>query len=355
MAYTERQKTSNELLTRKGEEQVCNFSEIVSTELSLIGAPTHLKGYKYIKQALIFINEDSTLRFSALCKKLSSYYDQPISAIISALDNFVNVLIAHTDFEISSYFGYSINYKISRAKLTAMLYDRIMLKYVKKGEEQAKFIKVTNHLRKLCIPPNLTGYHYLRQALVFIMEEPKLLFCMLKELFPKILNQFDISYVQLERSIRTSIKVAFSCADSDVLHSYFGCTISPSKTKTTNTQFIRAVYEKIMLDDNKNVYYIKISNLLNKLGIPSSIRGFHYLRAYLLFALEHQDQVNIFSQKCISNIATYYNVTTLSVVSAIRHAIEFSCSRANSEINRFLGKNYKEFVAHLYNEIISAY
>lgn len=76
----------------------------------------------------------------------------------------------------------------------------------------------------------------------------------------------------------------------------------------------------------------EISKLLNRMGIPASIKGFHYIRKAILMAVENEEALIGITKGLYPDIAKFYNTTSSKVERAIRHAIEASWKRNGEEV-----------------------
>lgn len=74
-----------------------------------------------------------------------------------------------------------------------------------------------------------------------------------------------------------------------------------------------------------------VTKLLHQLGIPSHIKGYQYLRDCILLLYNRPELLGGITKELYPEIAIKYETTVSRVERAIRHAIEVSCSRADSE------------------------
>lgn len=110
---------------------------------------------------------------------------------------------------------------------------------------------VTNLLHKIGIPAHLSGYEYVRTAIILTIEKPELLKKgITKELYPKVATKHLKTDSQVERCIRTAIGFAWENGNIEFIEELFGYTVSYNKGKPTNVQFIALVsdYLKIRLN-----------------------------------------------------------------------------------------------------------
>ena len=69
---------------------------------------------------------------------------------------------------------------------------------------------VTGIIHEIGIPAHIKGYHYLREAIMMVVEEIDLLGSVTKILYPRIAERFDTTSSRVERAIRHAIEVAWS-------------------------------------------------------------------------------------------------------------------------------------------------
>lgn len=114
-------------------------------------------------------------------------------------------------------------------------------------------LEVTEVLHQMGIPAHVKGYQYLRDAILYIMEDVNLLGAVTKELYPLVSEKYNTSASRVERAIRHAIELAWSRGNVDMMVQYFGYTINLEKGKPTNSEFMAMVADKIRLS-MKNKY-----------------------------------------------------------------------------------------------------
>ena len=67
------------------------------------------------------------------------------------------------------------------------------------------------------------------------------------------------------------------------------------------------------------------------MGIPAHLKGYHYMKAAVLMAIEDMKVVGSVTKLLYPEIAKRYNTTDGKVERAIRNAIEISWERGNSQ------------------------
>lgn len=106
---------------------------------------------------------------------------------------------------------------------------------------------VTENLHELGVPAHIKGYHYIRRAIMMVIEDMDMLNFITKQLYPEIAKAFGTTSSRVERAIRHSIEVAWVRGKPEAMNSIFGYTIHTGKGKPTNSEFIAMVADRIRL------------------------------------------------------------------------------------------------------------
>ncbi|HLS60566.1 MAG TPA: sporulation initiation factor Spo0A C-terminal domain-containing protein, partial [Virgibacillus sp.] len=85
-------------------------------------------------------------------------------------------------------------------------------------------------------------------AITMVYNDIELLGSITKVLYPDIAKHFNTTASRVERAIRHAIEVAWSRGNIDAISSLFGYTVSVSKAKPTNSEFIAMVADRLRLD-----------------------------------------------------------------------------------------------------------
>lgn len=96
-------------------------------------------------------------------------------------------------------------------------------------------------LLELGVPDHILGHRYLVQALCIAVEEPDVMEAVTGELYPRVAKTFQTTPSRVERAIRHAVELAWERGDLDVMGHYFGNTVSLTKGKPTNSEFIARV------------------------------------------------------------------------------------------------------------------
>ncbi|MBE6143732.1 MAG: sporulation transcription factor Spo0A [Erysipelotrichaceae bacterium] len=120
-----------------------------------------------------------------------------------------------------------------------------------KAKQQAPINKrITRILHNVGIPAHIKGYHFLREAIELTINNPSVIGQVTKSLYPMLAEKFDSSTSKVERAIRHAIELGWNRGNPDTIDSIFGYTISASRAKPTNSEFIAMVSDYISLGED---------------------------------------------------------------------------------------------------------
>ena len=108
-------------------------------------------------------------------------------------------------------------------------------------------IVITDIIHQLGVPAHIKGYHYLRSAILYSIEDKTLLESVTKMLYPTVATTYDTTSSRVERAIRHAIEIAWDRGNVDTLNSFFGYTVDTCKGKPTNSEFIALITDKLRL------------------------------------------------------------------------------------------------------------
>jgi len=111
--------------------------------------------------------------------------------------------------------------------------------------------RVTAIIHEIGVPAHIKGYQYLREAIRLAVEDMEVINAVTKILYPTVAKKFSTTASRVERAIRHAIEVAWDRGDLDTLQKYFGYTVSNTKGKPTNSEFIAMIADRISLDMEK--------------------------------------------------------------------------------------------------------
>ena len=106
---------------------------------------------------------------------------------------------------------------------------------------------VTNIIHEIGVPAHIKGYQYLREAIIIAVGDMDVINAITKVLYPQVAKAFSTTPSRVERAIRHAIEVAWDRGDLDTLQRFFGYTVSNTKGKPTNSEFIALIADKLQL------------------------------------------------------------------------------------------------------------
>lgn len=109
-------------------------------------------------------------------------------------------------------------------------------------------MRVTNIIHQIGVPAHIKGYQYLREAIIMTIHDMEAINAITKILYPTVAKKFKTTSSRVERAIRHAIEVAWDRGDVDTLQEYFGFTVSGTKGKPTNSEFISMVADRMRLE-----------------------------------------------------------------------------------------------------------
>ena len=121
------------------------------------------------------------------------------------------------------------------------------------GEPKPMYLKatVTEIIHEIGVPAHIKGYQYLREAIILTVEDMDVITAVTKVLYPAVAKSFNTTPSRVERAIRHAIEVAWDRGDLETLQKYFGYTVSNTKGKPTNSEFIAMIADRLVLEQKK--------------------------------------------------------------------------------------------------------
>lgn len=107
---------------------------------------------------------------------------------------------------------------------------------------------VTSIIHEIGVPAHIKGYQYLREAIIIAVNDMDVINAITKVLYPQVAKTFGTTPSRVERAIRHAIEVAWDRGDLDTLQRFFGYTVSNTKGKPTNSEFIALIADKLQLE-----------------------------------------------------------------------------------------------------------
>ena len=111
---------------------------------------------------------------------------------------------------------------------------------------------VTAIIHEIGVPAHIKGYQYLREAIMIAVNDMDVINAVTKVLYPEVAKRFCTTPSRVERAIRHAIEVAWDRGDLETLQKYFGYTVSNTKGKPTNSEFIAMIADRLVLEQRKD-------------------------------------------------------------------------------------------------------
>ena len=110
---------------------------------------------------------------------------------------------------------------------------------------------VTSIIHEIGVPAHIKGYQYLREAILIAVADMDVINAVTKVLYPAVAKHFGTTASRVERAIRHAIEVAWDRGDLETLQKYFGYTVSNTKGKPTNSEFIAMIADRLQLEQKE--------------------------------------------------------------------------------------------------------
>jgi two-component system response regulator (stage 0 sporulation protein A) len=116
--------------------------------------------------------------------------------------------------------------------------------------ENAKSLQVsiTKTLHELGVPSHISGYCYMKEGITMLYNNPKMMSCITKELYPQIAIKYETTPSRVECAIRHAIEKSWNRGNINLIEEMFGYSIDAEKSKPTNSEFIITIADKLRLE-----------------------------------------------------------------------------------------------------------
>lgn len=154
-----------------------------------------------------------------------------------------------TDFLTESLLRIGVQYILSKSSSPQSIRERMdeMREILAQPHEANVEELVTSMIHEIGVPAHIKGYQYLREAIILAVRDMDVINAVTKVLYPQVAETFSTTPSRVERAIRHAIEVAWDRGDLDTLQRFFGYTVSNSKGKPTNSEFIALIADKLQL------------------------------------------------------------------------------------------------------------
>ncbi len=108
--------------------------------------------------------------------------------------------------------------------------------------------QITAILHEIGVPAHIKGYLYLRESITLVYNNIEILGAITRILYPSVARKYKTTSSRVERAIRHAIEVAWNRGNIDAISAIFSYTISYTKAKPTNSEFIAMIADKLRLE-----------------------------------------------------------------------------------------------------------
>lgn len=115
------------------------------------------------------------------------------------------------------------------------------------GHAPAMGDMVTGQLLQLGMPAHIHGYHFIRQAVMLVMDRPELLGGVTQLLYPEVARFFHTTPSRVERSIRHAISVTWARGGGAALGDMMARGGYDRHMKPTNCELIALLSERLRI------------------------------------------------------------------------------------------------------------
>ena len=183
----------------------------------------------------------------AVLKALAANEQKPITvATTSFISPYVSATVA----------GLGVRYLMRKPCDAALLAERLdelrneniaVTPFPRRNDKTSIESLVTGIIHEIGVPAHIKGYQYLREAIIIAVNDMDVINAITKVLYPQVAKTFQTTPSRVERAIRHAIEVAWDRGDLDTLQRFFGYTVSNTKGKPTNSEFIALIADKLQL------------------------------------------------------------------------------------------------------------
>lgn len=104
---------------------------------------------------------------------------------------------------------------------------------------------VTNVMRSIGIPPHMSGYQYIREAVLQAINDTDIFSSVTKVLYPAVAKKFKTTPLRVERAIRNAIESAWHRGTPGYIETLSGYKLKNKKNKPTNSEFIALMVNEV--------------------------------------------------------------------------------------------------------------
>jgi two-component system response regulator (stage 0 sporulation protein A) len=186
----------------------------------------------------------------AVLKALKTHPQRPMVVVYSAILD---------DATLGQCTGYDVDYFVKKPTEAMYFARRIRMLFRRRNKESSDNVcansgypararaKVTQMLNHIGMPAKLSGYRYLRRALLLASFDASSLDDLSSRLYGPIAIEEKTTATNVERSIRYAIEFVFMYGNLDAILDLFGFTVNSSKGKPSNREFIAMLADRMRI------------------------------------------------------------------------------------------------------------
>ena len=243
-----------------------NFEMIVAKAVRDIGIPANIRGYYCLIDAVKIAVVDK-LAVSDMTAKiytpLANRYGSTTQKVSSYIARAIQIGWDRSDLAtLEKYFGsraFNACQFPENQEVVKVLADRVRanrehagiapterMSFAERRTENIKEMAIKT-LHELKVPAHLKGFQYLIDAITLAAENMDLIntFALSKVLYPVVAQHFNSTPARIEHAMSYAIEALWDVGDVETLQSWFGCTVSNTKGKPTNGEFIALIADTI--------------------------------------------------------------------------------------------------------------
>lgn len=126
-----------------------------------------------------------------------------------------------------------------------------MMREISKCVELEKY--VTKILLGLGVPAHLSGYRYIREAVLISVTDMEAVNRVTKYLYPEIAEIYNTTPTKVERAVRTAVEASWLRGSCRLMEDIFGYSSASGRKRPTNSEYVACIADKVRLDYEGNI------------------------------------------------------------------------------------------------------
>ena len=107
---------------------------------------------------------------------------------------------------------------------------------------------VTQVLRHVGVPARLNGYHYLREAIIMLVNDMNIAHSIMKVVYYDVARKHNTTMNRVERAIRTAVEVSWERGNAQAFEQIFGYSVLNGNRKPCNSEYMVQLADRIRLE-----------------------------------------------------------------------------------------------------------